>query len=147
MIERVKTLSRVVDERYPRFAKIGRYLLSGGIATATDLVLLYVGTEWLGMWYLLSSICAFGIAFCVSFILQKFWTFQDHGTENMRMQVGGYLGVAVTNLGINTLLVFIFVEQVALHYMVAQIIASVLIACESYFVYQYLIFRAPRDVP
>lgn len=147
MIERVKYIYGVLETRYPRLAKLARYLISGGTAAGVDLVLLYAFTEWLHIWYLLSSIFAFIIAFVVSFVLQKFWTFQDHGRDNMHVQAGVYLAVAVTNLALNTLLVYVFVQNVGLHYIFAQIAASALIAIESFFVYQHFIFRVPRTAP
>ena len=89
------------------------------------------------LWHLVS----FVFAFFVSFVLHKFWTFGDRSQEGMHMQMGAYLFVAVVNLSLNTLLVYLFVEQTGLHYIIAQILASALIAIESFFVYQRFIFK------
>ncbi|HUQ30348.1 MAG TPA: GtrA family protein [Candidatus Paceibacterota bacterium] len=143
MMSRVATLYYAIEKRYPRLTKIARYLVSGGTAATVDLVLLYAFTEWADLWYLLSSVLAFIIAFGVSFVLQKFWTFQDHDKENMHVQAGVYLAVAVMNLTLNTFLVFFFVQHFGFHYLFAQIFTSALIAVESFFVYQRFIFRTP----
>lgn len=123
------------------YKQIIKYLIAGGTATSVDLVLLYILTDILGVWYLISASLAFAIAFFVSFFLQKFWTFRDEDKEVMYKQMGVYLAVALTNLVLNATLMYVFVDGFKIWYMLAQIIASGLIACESYFIYQLLIFN------
>ena len=141
MIQRVKNTYASLDGQYPAYAKVFRFLVSGGISTGTDLALLYVFTDIFGIWYLASTVAAFILAFFVSFALQKFWTFRDTSREGMSLQAGTYLFIAVCNLALNTSLVYALVDFLGLHYLVAQIIASILIACESFFVYQRFVFR------
>ncbi|MFA6502887.1 MAG: GtrA family protein [Candidatus Paceibacterota bacterium] len=141
MIQRVTRFYTLIDGRYPAQAKILRFLISGGTSTSIDLMLLYVFTDIFGIWYLTSAIVAFIIAFFISFSLQKFWTFRDHSREGMSAQVGLYFVVAGCNLALNTLLVYLFVDYLSFHYLLAQIVASVLIACESFFIYQKFVFR------
>jgi len=146
MISKAKNLYTQFDVRYPTSARVFRYLLSGGIALGTDLALLYLFTNIFGIWYLASAIAAFILAFAVSFLLQKFWTFGDHSREGLHIQLGVYFFVAIVNLALNTLVVYLFVEQGGLHYLVAQIAASALIAVESFFVYQHFIFKTTDTV-
>lgn len=141
MIGRAKDLYTQFDERHPTHARIFRFLLSGGTAFSTDIVLLYLFTDIFGVWYLASAIIAFIFAFFVSFILHKFWTFGDRSRDAMHMQMGIYFLVAIVNLALNTLFVYVFVEWVGLHYIIAQVVASLLIAVESFFVYQRFIFK------
>ncbi len=133
-------------KRRQLIAKLVRYLFSGGMAAVTDLVLLYVFTDVFGMWYVLSSILAFLIAFFVSFILQKFFTYQDHGTDGLRGQAIIYLTVTSANLALNTLFVYLLVQYMSLHYIPAQIVASIIVAIESYVLYGMFIFKtkAPK---
>lgn len=141
MIQTLQNTYAVLDERYPMHTKIVRFLISGGVATGIDLVLLYVFTDIFGVWYLASSILAFVLAFFVSFGLQKFWTFRDHSREGIQAQAGIYFLIAAANLGLNTLLVYLLVDYANLHYLIAQIIVSAGIAVENFFVYQRFIFR------
>lgn len=130
-----------LDKRYPSHTKILRFLISGSIATSADLIFLYIFTDIFGIWYLASSFLAFIIASIVSFLLQKFWTFRDHSRADMPVQAGMYLIIATCNLGLNTFLIYMFVERVGFYYLIAQIIVSVFIAIENFFIYQRLIFR------
>jgi len=122
-------------------AKVGRYLFSGGIAAVTNLVLLYVLTDLAHIWYLISSVLSFLVAFMVSFFLQKFFTFQDHGREDTHKQALVYLLVTGTNLVINTALIYALVQYAGFHYLVAQILTSIAIAVESYVIYGMFIFK------
>lgn len=127
-----------------RYERVWRYLVAGGSAAVVDLGLLYVLTEWLGFHYLLSAALAFIVAFCVSFFLQKFWTFQDHSVERVHSQAVLYFVIAIANLGLNTLLMYIFVEHFHLGYFAAQIFVGALLACGSFFISKNIVFNTIR---
>ncbi|MDD5050817.1 MAG: GtrA family protein [Candidatus Pacebacteria bacterium] len=122
-------------------AKIIRYLISGGIATGVDLFLLFLFKSIFHFWYLLSAILAFLVAFGVSFSLQKFWTFGDSSTHLLKSQMGVYFLITACNLGLNTLFMYLFVDILGIQYLISQIIASTLIAFESYFIYGRFVFE------
>lgn len=125
----------------PRFAKLVKYIISGGTAAVTDLAFLYLFTSILHVWYLISAVVAFIISFAVSFTLQKFWTFNDQSIKGVKSQVLIYFTIAVVNLGINTLLMYAFVDILKMYYFTAQILAGALVALQSYFIYQKFVFR------
>lgn len=122
------------------YEMIIRYVIAGGTAAVTNLVLLYVATEVFHVWYLASDVFAFTIAFIVSFLMQKFWAFRDRRTDGMHGQLLTYLVVMVINLFINTYLVYFFTEKAHVYYLLSQILAAGLIAIWSFFVYRKFIF-------
>ena len=130
-----------------RYQRLLRYLVAGGGSAAVDFFFLYLFTDVAGIHYLLSSVFAFLIAFVVSFILQKFWTFQDHSTDRVHMQAVAYFVVAGLNLLLNTLLMYLFVDKLHVWYLFAQFISSGLIACESFFISRYLFRMRTTDHP
>lgn len=121
--------------------QIIKYLIAGGTAAAVDLALLYIFTDIFGWWYLVAACLAFAAAFFVSFFLQKFWTFRDGNKEKIYSQMIIYLVVSLANLLINAGLMYIFVDGLGIWYILAQIIASGLIAIESYLIYNFFIFN------
>ena len=94
----------------------------------------------LGMPYLMGSIVAFFIAMLVGFALQKYWTFEEHTHERARKQLMLYSMLALCNLGVNTLIVYLLVEYVSAHYLIAQTIGAGSVALTSYFIYRRYIF-------
>lgn len=120
-----------------------RFLFSGGVGVATVMLLLYIFTELLGFWYLLSFAIAFFFGTCVSFALQKFFTFGDDtlGARRVSGQAALYLTLATFNLGANGALLFLLVEFGGIHYLLAQFLVSLLIAVWNFLCYR-VIFRA-----
>jgi putative flippase GtrA len=123
--------------------RLVRYFISGSTSTVVDLALLYVFTHWFGWWYLWSAIVAMLIAIFVSFSLQKFWTFNNHSLDTAHQQFFFYTIVALINLGVNTLLMYLMVDLLGVWYLLAQVIAAGLIAISSFFVYRHFIFKIP----
>lgn len=111
-----------------------RYILSGGTSAVVDLILLYILHSVVGLHYLVASILAFSVAFCVSFILQKFWTFKNHSTEGIHGQAAIYLGSSLFSLGFNTLLMYLFVDKLHLQVLLSQIFAGAIVACFTFFI-------------
>jgi putative flippase GtrA len=121
--------------------RIIKFLITGGIGLSVNLGtfhLLYVS----GVPYLAGSIVAFCIAMIVGFILQKYWTFEEHTVERARTQFMLYAMLALCNLAVNTFIVYILVEYTGAHYLVAQAVGAGSVALVSYFVYRLYIFRA-----
>lgn len=140
-----RTISQSIQVLYTKinnfilsYNKILRFIVAGGIGAATDLALLYIFTDVIGLWYVLSAIFAFSASLIVSFILQKFWTFSDKRRLSISWQAPWYLCIALGNLIVNTLLVFVFVDYGHLHYLLAQIITSLIIAVSSFILYSKL---------
>jgi len=139
---------KIIQESFPgiyfladKHKVIVKYLISGGTATITDLGILYILTDLAGMWYIMSAVLSFAIAFFVSFFLQKFWTFRDTNREQIHKQMSLYLLVALINLGINTWGMYVLVEWAHLWYMLAQVVMGGLVACGSFLIYKFFIFK------
>ncbi len=132
---------RMLLERLPFNAfQVARYLISGGTATLANFTTLYVLTEFFGVWYLASSIVALAVGFVVSFLLQKFWAFKNKELERVHVQMTWHIMLSLTNVGINTVFLFVLVEHAHLWYMLAQFFSTGILACMNYFAYRYIIF-------
>ena len=128
-----------------RYQRLLRYLMAGGTAATVDLLLLYIFTDIFGIYYLLSAVLAFLVAFAVSFTLQKFWTFQDHSTDRVHTQAVAYFFIAGGNLLLNTVLMYVLVDGYGVWYLLAQFIISGLIAFGSFFISRYLFRQRDLD--
>lgn len=120
--------------------KIIRFLFAGAIGAATQVACLYFFTDSVGLWYLVSGFFAFIIAQMVSFTLQKLWTFRSYGTDGIYRQGMLYLATGACNLILTLVLLYFFVDVVGIHYILAQILTSIIIAIFSFHIYQTYIF-------
>ena len=118
--------------------KVIRFIIAGGSAFSVNIFFLYIFTEFFGLWYIFSATIAFMLSFLVGFSLNKFWTFAESSADFIHSQIFIYLGVNLVNLAINNALLYFMVESLAIWYILAQALASILIAFESFFVYKWL---------
>ena len=122
------------------FHSLFKYVVSGGSSACANLVVLYLLTEYAHVHYLQSAVLSFFVAFFISFLLQKFWTFQDMRKEVIHQQMMWYLGLSLINLLINTLLIYSLVEYMHLWYVAAAVVSGALLAISNFFIYKHVIF-------
>jgi putative flippase GtrA len=115
-----------------------RYLISGGSAVATNLFLLFILVHFFYVWYLLAAILSYVSSICVSFLMQKFFTFNDYSREKIQQQTIAYPIIQIFNLGANTLFMYVFVDLFGIHYLLSQVIIGGVIAMYSFFVYRQM---------
>lgn len=135
---------RELSERVPFFrsSRVLRYIAAGGMGAVANLGVLYVLTEFLHVWYLFSSVIGVCSGFAVSFVLQKFWTFRNMALDRVHVQLPLHLLLSLSNLVLNTFLMYVLVDYVRIWYMLAQIIVAGALACANYSVYRLYIFKS-----
>ena len=126
--------------------RVTRYLISGGSAAVVNLALLFILVHFFYMWYLLASVVAFIGAVTVSFMMQKFFTFNDYAKEKIRQQSIIYLGIQIFNLGINALLLYLSVDMLHIHYLISQVWVLGVIAVYSFFMFKHMVFTPKVDI-
>lgn len=134
------TLLRFLNKLPLQRLRMLRFVVSGGMSTALNFLILYVLTDFFGLWYLFSAIISIATGFVLSFILQKFWTFEHHSLEYLHTQFFMYVGVGVANMTVNALLLYGLVEYFHFWYIAAQVFCTILLATMNFFVYRHMIF-------
>src|SRR3989344_1307889 len=117
-----------------RLFEIMRFLAAGSIGVMLYYTLLYALTDLAGVWYMLSAVIASVVNWTSNFILQKFWTFGDRGTQGMHRQAGQYSFLAGGLFAGNLALLYLLVEYARLWYLGAQVIVTMILTVISYFV-------------
>ena len=114
-----------------RFFEIFRFCIVGGLSFLLDYGLLYVLTEYVGVYYLYSS----GISFTVSVIF-NYWlcvVYVFHaGRHQTARQATLFIGSSIAGLGLNQLCMWILVDCFAMHYMHAKIVATAVVTFWNY---------------
>jgi len=121
-----------------------RFSTAGAATVSLYYLLLAFLTEVLGFWYLTSSIAAFLIGYATNFTLQKLWTFKERSTHALSRQVTLHLALQFGNLVLNTTLLYLLVEYGQLWYITAQLILTVALSIESYFVSRWIFASVSR---
>ena len=105
-----------------RFLKFGLVGLSGVLVNEG---LLWLLTENLGLYYLLSAAIAVETAIITNFILNDIWTFRDRRTPGNRSLLGRGLKfnlVSLGGLGINIAILWTVTEVVGISYLISNLI-------------------------
>ena len=118
-----------------------RYLVSGSIGLSVNLGLYRALVQFVHAQYLVGSVIAVSVSTIVGFLLQKYWTFEERSHERAPLQFTLYALIAILNIGLNTLVVFILVNTLGAHYLLAQATAAGVVALGSFFVYREVIFK------
>ncbi len=65
------------DIRYKTTKKYSKFFIVSITAAISNLFFLYVFTEFIGLWYMISQLIAIAITLMINFIGNKLWTFKD----------------------------------------------------------------------
>ena len=121
--------------RISLFAKHAfKYYLVGTSGILVNLGILFVLTEFVGLWYLLSSTIAIYASITSNFLLNKTWTFRDTAIkQHSFLMYGKFIGVSLVGMGIQLGFNYIFVEKLSVYYLLAALM-SIMIASSVNFV-------------
>lgn len=124
-----------------KYVHIIKYIFAGGLATISNLVILFVSVHYFKLWYLTGAVIAFCVAVIISYLLQKFFVFKDYSRQDMRKQFLNFFIFNIAMLSVNTLLMYTFVDIIGFYYLFAQVLSSVVGACVNYIYFNRVIFK------
>lgn len=124
-----------------------KFALSGSVSVLTEMIIITILTEIVGLYYVISAAFAFAAGFTVSFCLQKFWTFRHSNRKKIIKEIAQYLAVAVIGTIINVKLIYLLVEcfrqshHIKYDYIVFQALVGSAIGLLNYLIYRFIIFK------
>lgn len=123
-----------------------RYLVAGFIAFFCDFSILIVGTEVLGLHYLVSNIGGYGTGLLVSYTLNTRWVFKHRRYGDQQAQEFVYFTtIALTALGISELVLWLATDLGNLHYTWSKIIATFFVFLFNFIMRKWLLFSPARQ--
>jgi len=130
-------VSMLYEHRRFWLAKYLKFAFIGGIGTLVNLMVLWVGIELIGLYYLLAAVISFVVADTNNFIWNRLWTFRSR--ERLAPQYLQFLVVSLDGLMLNLILLKTLVEELlpwigvpedraSVYILVAQVIAIFLVS-------------------
>ena len=135
MREYLAQLFSVLFARNSRLLRFGKFCIVGASGALVNLMVLYVLTEFLSIWYIVSAALAFCAAVTSNYVLNETWTFHVAHSKR-RTTIFSYtkfLAVSVLGLAINLALLFVLVERFRLWYILAQVFAIAAVTGWNYY--------------
>ncbi|WP_292370040.1 GtrA family protein [Methanoregula sp. UBA64] len=117
----VQILAKKIPPRLPLGTLIS-FLQVGIIASLVDLGLLYVFTEYFGIWYLLSAAASYICGMIVSYTLNKRFTFHNVNKQYI-WQFFLFAIVSTSGLIVNISVMFFAVTFFSIYYLYAKVIS------------------------
>lgn len=104
--------------------QIIKFGLVGGIAFAIDYGLLYICTDWFGIYYFVSSIISFSVSVIFNYVASIIWVFEVDQEKSKTKNFIIFIGLSIVGLGINQVIMWYGVEVLYLHYMLIKLLAT-----------------------
>jgi len=100
-----------------------KFAIAGLIFAVVNILILYALTDFLGIYYILSSIIAFALGSTGNFLLNKKWTFKERMRHDLLAKYIKAMSVNISAVIITITLLFILTEYLNIHYLISQTIA------------------------
>jgi putative flippase GtrA len=99
------------------------FMAIGGVTTLIDIIILYMLTEWIGLWYLSSALVSYCSGAFLSYTLNKTLNYRNQSSD-YRNQGLMFLCISFCSLILNLGIVYTGVAWFGLSYIGAKIIAT-----------------------
>jgi putative flippase GtrA len=116
-----------------------RYVATGAIVFAIDLLGLRVLHGSLGVNLIVATVVAYLIAFVVNFTLSRHWTFRTADAQSRRRHATRYTVVVLVNLAVTVAIVAGLVDA-GMNYLIAKVVSAAAIAIVNFFVSRRWVF-------
>ena len=126
------------------FLQFFRYAFVGGIAAIVDFALLFILTDYFGLFHMISAIIAFLGGLITNFTLSKILVFNSKVVEarvNSFFEFLSYAIIGIIGLGITEVILYIFTEKIGLYYMLSKLIATFIVLIWNYLARKMLIYK------
>jgi putative flippase GtrA len=120
--------------------QFSRYIAVGGLAFVVDFGLLYLLTELLGLYYLISAAIAFLFGLLTNYSLSRLWVFDRRTIKNVAVELV-ITAIGIVGLGLNEVIIWFVREKIHFHYMIAKAISAGIVLIWNFGARKAVLFR------
>lgn len=104
-----------------------KFGIVGGIAFVIDYGLLYICTEWFGIYYFISAIISFSVSVIFNYVASILWVFDVDKNKSKTKNFIFFIALSIVGLGINQIIMWYGVEILHIYYMIVKLVATVIV--------------------
>ncbi len=116
-----------------------RYGFVGIGVTLFDFSVLFVLTEFFGVYYLISAAIAYLVGFFANYLLCVYWVFGNQN-KNKVAEMGRLSFVGIVGLVLTALLMWFFTGYLGLYYMFSNLVAAMAVFFWNFFARRHIVF-------
>ena len=124
-----------------------QYVLVGGVAFVVDFAALFLLTEKLGLYYLVSASLAFLLGLITNYLLCITWIFKQHKLSKRSHEFIVFAVIGLLGLLFNNVLMFGFTELLGFHYLWSKAASATLILLFNFALRRTILFGATSRPP
>lgn len=118
-----------------------RYIIVGGIAFLVDFGSLYILTDYIGIYYLISAAIAFILGLIANYFFSISWVFNKRTFDNKPFEFGVFAIIGIMGLGLNEILIWFFTAELSFYYLISKILTAIIILFWNFFARKLTLFR------
>ncbi len=123
------------------FIQFLRYTIVGGVAFVVDFAFLYLFTNNLKIYYLVSAGISFILGLVVNYFLSKTWVFNRASLNNRLLEFGVFALIGVVGLVINELFIWVFTDKIHIYYLLSKILATIFVFLWNFFARKFILYK------
>ncbi|MBN2771642.1 MAG: GtrA family protein [Spirochaetes bacterium] len=142
MIDLVKVRKALfVEKTENTVVQLFRYTFVGGLAFIVDFGTLFILTEYLNLYYLISAGIAFILGLITNYVLSINWVFSNRTMDSRSMEFFLFTVIGLIGLGLNELFLWMFTDLLSIYYLFSKIITAMVVYLWNFFARKYLLFN------
>jgi len=126
-------LKRLLNSQFTRF------ILTGGTTAGLDLIITIGMTDFLGIYYIISSIVGFTAGSILNYYLSIRFVFKQ-GRFNVILEFSLFIVFLLLGVALSSLFLFILADLLGLHYKISKLITIFLITMFNFITKKKIIF-------
>jgi len=122
-----------------------RYFFVGGFAFGIDFGVLFLLTEFFGLYYLLSAGISFTLGLVVNYVLSVTWVFSYRSRQNRLTEFSLFTFIGLVGLFLNQTLIWFFTEILLIYYLFSKILTTLIVYFWNFLARKYFLFNNKNE--
>lgn len=134
---------RIMKPWYSKHKEVLLYLFFGGVVVFLNLALFALFTKRFGWGALFANVVDWVICVLFQFITNRTWVFEatTDSAKGFFAQLAGFFGGRLLTLGVEELMLFVFIEQMQWNDMLVKLIAQIVVIVSNYVISKFFVFK------
>lgn len=129
-----------IDSTRANNVQIFRYLTAGLFAFIVDASFLFILTEYLHLYYLLSALLAYSIGLLISYTANIVWVFDSRKQKRRSVEMLIFITITLIGLLITFALMWFLTSELNIYYLISKVITTIIVFGWNFLLKKWILF-------